>query len=324
LEGAAGPHPDTRRSLVSWPRCPREGMGVLQLVGHAVNLRNLEDIQESDSAGSGFPLGTLFLAAVAGGALVVVVMMGLQRKVEPTTNGSDPLAELVEAAKKNPAPSALQVADKQVTFPHLLSDGNSPTTALAVVKDERGRIRVADDGQDLSEPEAPVAQPIDDRLPNRALPVGDLLSRTTVTEAPKDDLTQIAKQQTASGAGEAGLAPMGYEGGYEIQVASFREQKEADTFVEELRKRGHSAYRQAAHVPERGLWHRVRIGPFKTKFTAQQYQQKLEASERISTFLVDPDKMRRQEEIRDAKEKAREVKAERQRKRAEARLSAQR
>lgn len=292
-------------------------------MGRTVNLRNLEDIQESDTAGTGFPLGTLFLAAVAGGALVVVVMMGLQRKVEPTTSVSDPLAELVEAAKKNPTPSALQVAEKQVTFPQLLSDGNSPTTALAVVKDERGRIRASEDDQDLSEPEALPLQPVDERLPNRALPVGDLLSRTPVTGAPKDDLTQIAKQQTASG-GAGELAPMGFEGGYEIQVASFREQKEADVFVEELRKRGHSAYRQAAHVPERGLWHRVRIGPFKTKFAAAQYQQKLEASERISTFLVDPDKMRRQEEIRDAKEKARAAKAERQRKRAEARLSAQR
>lgn len=291
-------------------------------VGSAVNLRNLEDIQESDSAGSGFPLGTLFLAAIAGGALVVVVMMGLQRKVEPTTSASDPLAELVEAAKKNPSPSTLQVAEKQVTFPQLLSDTNSPTTALAVVKDERGRLRASEDELDLSEPEAPPRQPIDDRLPNRALPVGDLLSRTAVTEAPKDDLTQIAKQQTAGGAAE--LAPMGFEGGYEIQVASFREQKEADAFVEELRKRGHSAYRQAAHVPERGLWHRVRIGPFKTKFGAAQYQQKLEASERISTFLVDPDKVRRQEEIRNAKEKAREAKAERLRKRQESRLSAQR
>jgi DedD protein len=292
-------------------------------VGKTVNLRNLEDIQESDGAGTGFPLGTLFLAAIAGGALVVVVMMGLQRKVEPTTNATDPLAELVEAAKKNPTPSALQVAEKQVTFPQLLSDGNSPTTALAVVKDERGRIRASEDDQDLSEPEAAAMQPMDDRLPNRALPVGDLLSRTAVTGAPKDDLTQIAQRQT-TGSGEGGMAPMGFEGGYEIQVASFREQKEADAFVDELRKRGHTAYRQAAHVPERGLWHRVRIGPFKAKLSAQQYQQKLEASERISTFLVDPEKIRRQVEIRDAKQKARDAKAERQRKRAEVKLSAQR
>lgn len=288
-----------------------------------MNLRNLEDIQENDAHSGGFPLGTLFLAAIAGGALVVVVMMGLERKAEPTQNQGDPLEELVESARKNPGPSAMTVGERQVTFPQLLSDRNAPTTALAVVKDERGRLRESDSAlqQDLSEPEVAPTD-VNEKLPNRVLPAGDLLSRTAVTEAPKDDLTQIAKQQTSSG-DETGMAPMGFEGGYEIQVASFRDSDDADAFVTELRKRGHRAYRQAAYVPERGLWHRVRVGPFKSRYEAQQYQQKLETAERISTFLVDPEKVKRQEEIREAKEKARDDKAERQKKRQEsARLSA--
>lgn len=282
-----------------------------------MNLRNLEDIQENDAPSGGFPLGTLFLAAIAGGALVVVVMMGLERKAPPTQNQGDPLGELVESARKNPAPSAMTVGERQVTFPQILSDRNAPTTALAVVKDERGRLRESESAlqPDLSEPE--VASPdVNDKLPNRVLPAGDLLSRTTVTEAPKDDLTQIAKLQTSATEGTE-MAPMGYEGGYEIQVASFRQSDDADAFVTELRKRGHRAYRQAAYVPERGLWHRVRVGPFKSRYEAQQYQQKLEAAERLSTFLVDPDKVKRQEEIREAKEKARDQKAERQKKRLE-------
>lgn len=282
-----------------------------------MNLRNLEDIQENDARSGGFPLGTLFLAAIAGGALVVVVMMGLERKVAPTQNQGDPLEELVSSARKNPPHSAMTVEERQVTFPQMLSDRNAPTTALAVVKDERGRLRESDNAlaPDLSEPE--VAPPeANDQLPNRVLPAGDLLSRTTVTEAPKDDLTQIAKQQT-SGSDNAQMAPMGFEGGFEIQVASFREAGDADNFVTELRKRGHRAYRQAAYVPERGLWHRVRVGPFKSRYEAQQYQQKLESAERLSTFLVDPDKVKRQEEIREAKEKARDEKAERQKKRLE-------
>jgi cell division septation protein DedD len=287
-----------------------------------VNLRNLEDIQENDARSGGFPLGTLFLAAIAGGALVVVVMMGLERKVAPTQNHGDPLEELVSSARKTPPHSAMTVEERQVTFPQILSDRNAPTTALAVVKDERGRLRESDNAlaPDLSEPE--VAPPeANDKLPNRVLPAGDLLSRTTVTEAPKDDLTQIAKQQT-SGSDSAEMAPMGFEGGFEIQVASFRESGDADNFVTELRKRGHRAYRQAAYVPERGLWHRVRVGPFKSRYEAQNYQQKLESAERLSTFLVDPDKVKRQEEIREAKEKARDEKAERQKKRLEsARLS---
>lgn len=282
-----------------------------------MNLRNLEDIQENDARSGGFPLGTLFLAAIAGGALVVVVMMGLERKAAPTQNPGDPLEQLVQSARKNPPPSAMTVGERQVTFPQILSDRSAPTTALAVVKDERGRLRESDAtlSSDLSEPEVPPPTP-NDKLPTRVLPVGDLLSRTPVTAAPKDDLTQIANQQTAnSDNGE--MAPMGFEGGFEIQVASFRESTDAEAFVTELRKRGHRAYRQAAYVPERGLWHRVRVGPFKSRYEAQRYQQKLEAAERISTFLVDPDKVKRQQEIREAKEKARDAKAQRAKKRLE-------
>lgn len=288
-----------------------------------MNLRNLEDIQENDARSGGFPLGTLFLAAIAGGALVVVVMMGLERKTTPTQSQGDPLEQLVQSARKNPPPSAMTVGERQVTFPQILSDRSAPTTALAVVKDERGRLREseASASSDLSEPEVPPPTP-NDKLPTRVLPVGDLLSRTPVTAAPKDDLTQIAKQQTANAEGGE-MAPMGFEGGFEIQVASFRESADADAFVTELRKRGHRAYRQAAYVPERGLWHRVRVGPFKSRYEAQQYQQKLEAAERISTFLVDPDKVKRQQEIREAKEKARDAKAQRAKKRLEsAQLSA--
>jgi DedD protein len=282
-----------------------------------VNLRNLEDIQENDARSGGFPLGTLFLAAIAGGALVVVVMMGLERKAAPTQSQGDPLEQLVQAARKNPPPSAMTVGERQVTFPQILSDRSAPTTALAVVKDERGRLRESEAtlSSDLSEPEVPPPTP-NDKLPTRVLPVGDLLSRTPVTAAPKDDLTQIAKQQTANSEGGE-MAPMGFEGGFEIQVASFRESADAEAFVTELRKRGHRAYRQAAYVPERGLWHRVRVGPFKSRYEAQQYQQKLEAAERISTFLVDPDKVKRQQEIREAKEKARDAKAQRVKKRLE-------
>jgi cell division septation protein DedD len=104
------------------------------------------------------------------------------------------------------------------------------------------------------------------------------------------------------------MAPLGSEGGYEIQVASFQNPADADAFVEELRRRGHSAYRQAAYVPERGLWHRVRIGPFKHKYLAQNYQKKLDDDQRIQSFLVDPDKVKRQKAIRDDKQKKRDAK----------------
>jgi cell division septation protein DedD len=49
---------------------------------------------------------------------------------------------------------------------------------------------------------------------------------------------------------------------YSIQVASLRDQIEADRLVEIFRRRGYSAYRTGAEVGNTGIWHRVRIGPF--------------------------------------------------------------
>ncbi len=264
-----------------------------------MNFRNIDQIQE-ESDRRGLPLATLFLSALAGGALVVAAMTSFDREAPATESEVDPLAELLERSKQEGQPAA-RVADEHVTFPKILSDDGKPTTALAAVKDERGRMLELSARPELTEP------PPAEGLPSTEQPVGDLLSATRVTTDPNDQLGQLARSRISTGE-EGEMAPPGSEGGYEIQVASFQNPADADAFVEELRRRGHSAYRQAAYVPERGLWHRVRIGPFKHKYLAQNYQKKLDDEQRIQSFLVDPDKVKRQKDIRDAKLKKREAK----------------
>ncbi len=78
--------------------------------------------------------------------------------------------------------------------------------------------------------------------------------------------------------------------------------------MQDLRKRGHRAFRQAAYVPNRGLWHRVRIGPFKTKYQAILYKKKFESSERVTPYVVDPARVELDEKIRAAKLAARKRK----------------
>jgi DedD protein len=283
------------------------GLSAFANVGRPVDLRDLEQIQEEHPRSRPLPFGALLLAAICGGALVVVAMGAFQKEAPPATQPKDPLAELL--AQQNPGAPVGRVDDRDVTFPDILSDGNKPTTALAAVKDERGRlVEAAPSGS------AAGGSPQID-LPSNQQPAGDLLRSTSVTTEPKDDLSQLAASRL-SGAPSA-LAPLGSQGGYEIQVASFPDAPTADAFVEELRKRGHSAYRQAAYVPEKGLWHRVRIGSFKHKHEALAYQKKLEQGERLSTFLVDPEKVKRQESIRAAKQEARDRKLERLRNQAE-------
>jgi cell division septation protein DedD len=244
------------------------------------------------------------LASLGGGALVIAGVMTMKRSEPPAESKVDPLAALVQKAKNTEQTAPEEVDEKDVTFPAVLSDHSEPTTALAAVKDERGRLVDRGDGP-KEEERAPV--PAADRLPVVPLPVGTLLSSTPVTTKPKDGLTALAHDVSRVSASAEETLP-GVDGGFQIQVASFRAQPDADAFVAELRKRGHRAFRQAAYVPDRGLWHRVRIGPFKSKFSAQKYAADFEASEHMNTFVVDPDKVKRQEDIRRAKAAARKEK----------------
>jgi cell division septation protein DedD len=266
----------------------------------SVNVRNLEQIQEQD-AGRPSRIGTLLLVSLAGAAVVSAGVMMSKKSGAPARSTQDPLAALVADAKPKGTP-AEALDGKDVSFPRILSDDTSPTTALAAVKDERGRlVKQGDPSDSAAGPLGFVAPPPPtDRLPVVPLPVGTLLNSSPVVTAPRDALTDLAASAAAAKT-DAELAPEGSEGGFLLQVASFKEQAEADQTVEDLRKRGHRAFRQAAHVPDRGLWHRVRIGPFKTKLEAMKYKERFERTERIAPFLVDPAKVKHAEEVRQAK-----------------------
>jgi DedD protein len=268
----------------------------------SVNVRNLDDIQEEERGSRGTRLLSLLLASLAGAAIVTAGVVVSRKGDARVKDTRDPLADLVAQAK-GAGPSSDKLDTRDVSFPGILSDQDKPTTALAAVKDERGRL--VPQGTTPAEP--PVPPPATDRLPVVPLPVGDLLSATPVTTAPKDGLTAMAADASRIPGGTE-LAPAGMDGGFQLQVASFKDQPDADRLVDDLRRRGHRAYRLAAQVPDKGLWHRVRIGPFKTKFEATKYKGDFERTERVSPFVVDPDKVKQAEDIRAMRLAAREKK----------------
>lgn len=57
---------------------------------------------------------------------------------------------------------------------------------------------------------------------------------------------------------------------YSIQVASLKDPTDANRLVEEFKRRGYPAYRVSAEVRNTGVWHRVRIGPFKSQSEANR------------------------------------------------------
>jgi DedD protein len=249
--------------------------------GRAV--RNLDEIQEADPDTRPSRGGALLVASLGGAALVLAAVLVLSPGGKGDVDGADPLGDLVaKAGSEGSGERTDRVSD--VTFPRLLSDQDRPTTALEVVRDRQIE---EDDPRFALPPGAPtLPPPATDRLPVVPLPAQHVLSATAETQ-PSDMLTSMAQQVSRESGQEV---EAGQPGGFQLQVSSFKKKEDADSFASALRRRGHKAYVEAANVKDRGLWHRVRIGPFKHKRSAVIYRQEFEAKERIVTFIVSPPK----------------------------------
>jgi DedD protein len=264
------------------------------------SVRNLEQIQENDG-GAGTPrFVTILLVAVGAGCIVFAGLALGGRRSTPSAQKSDPLGDLVtQQAKAGQVSSAkpTDLSTRDVTFPGILSDEGTPTTALAAVKGG-GVQRPGAPGPSASvDPKAPLdpgAQgssgppPAGDRLPVVPLPAQSLLEASPVVTRPRDSLTRAANDAAQIGSAAEPAAPAGREGGYQLQVSSFRTREEGDQFAAQLRARGHKAYVVEAHVSGRGTWYRVRIGPFSSQHAAASYRAGFEGREHVVPFIVTP------------------------------------
>ncbi len=256
------------------------------------NIRNLERIEESDDGERRMPRGVTMALVALGGACVVFAGMTLAGRVSrPESKKADPLGDLL-SARAHAAPSGatragapVDLSPKDVTFPQRLSDDDNPPTALAAVRPLTGP----------ASSEAPPTQPPPptDRLPVvpvAPLPAQAVLEATPLVTRPRDAMTKEASDAAQIDSAATGQnAPAGHDGGYQLQVSSFRQEGDAQSFADQLRARGHKAYVAEAHVSGRGTWYRVRVGPFPTQRAAAQYRTSFEAREHVVPFIVPPE-----------------------------------
>jgi DedD protein len=269
------------------------------------SIRNIERIEENDDAPR-IPRAVTVALVVLGGACAVLVALALGGRTSgaPEKKG-DPLGDLLAARSRTaqPGPTAsipgpTELSPREVTFPSMLSDSEHPSTALAAVRSGPApswaptASRVAGD-----QPPPPT-----DRLsvvPIPALSAPAPVEPPAVIPAPAPDplakaASDAIKLDTPSPwasprASSTEAAPAGHEGGYQLQVSSFRTAAEAATLSEQLRARGHKAYVIQANVPGRGTWYRVRIGPFASQRAASEYRTTFEDREHVVPFLVTPE-----------------------------------
>jgi DedD protein len=252
------------------------------------SVRNLEQIQEedADSRGRRAMSGTVI---VLGGACVLFAALALGgRRSAPPAAPPDPLGDLLAQhghAGPSASAKAAELTPSDVTFPGLLSDDKNPTTALAAV---RAMPSAGASQAPALASAAPAPPPPTDRLSVVPLPAQNVLEATPVITRPRDTLTKAASDSAQITSAGAPSAPAGHEGGYQLQVSSFRTQQEANDFADQLRARGHKSYVQEAHVTGRGTWFRVRVGPFATQHAAAAYRSGFETREHVVPFIVPP------------------------------------
>lgn len=276
------------------------------------SVRNLEQIQETD-AEARVPRGVSILLVALGAGCIVFAGLALGgKRSTPAAQKVDPLGELVQSQGKPGAvaqagPKATDLSARDVTFPGILSDEGAPTTALAAVKGntpppkttasapppagDPGTGAIALNVRPTTPPEPVTADappPPTDRLPVVPLPAQNVLQASPVVTRPRDSLTRAASDAAQIDTAAQPAAPPGREGGYQLQVSSFRTQAEADQFAAQLRARGHKSYVVEAHVPGRGTWYRVRIGPFPSQHAAASYRAGFEGREHVVPFIVTP------------------------------------
>jgi septal ring-binding cell division protein DamX len=75
------------------------------------------------------------------------------------------------------------------------------------------------------------------------------------------------------------------EGDYLVQVASFRQAGDASKLAERLALKNYPAYAQEVDLGEKGVWHRVFVGPFPGNEEATRVVQRLQTEDKLTALI---------------------------------------
>jgi DedD protein len=253
-----------------------------------VNVRELDQIEEQDPETPRSRVAALVMASFAGACIVFAALALMRTAPTEKPKPADALGDLVSRTSGQKPKSDI-LDPSEVTFPRVLTDREDPTTAMAAVR-PRGYAPgpVDPESAQILPGQSAGPPPATDRLPVVPLPAQDLLGGAPSDAPVVGDMLRNIASRVAREPESGQLAEAGQPGGYQLQVSSFKTREEADGFANVLRRRGHRSHVEEANVRGRGLWYRVRIGPFKYRRSAEIYRQDFEGKERMVTFIVDP------------------------------------
>lgn len=108
------------------------------------------------------------------------------------------------------------------------------------------------------------------------------ISREDVAAKPRDPgrTTPEAKKAPAS------PAPQDPKSRFTVQVASYPDRELAEDEVRRMKKLGYAAFVVSGEVPERGTWHRVRLGSFQNRSSAERLARELQSKAGVSPIIT--------------------------------------
>lgn len=246
-----------------------------------LQMRNLEQIQEQPAGSDALRRGGVFVLAACC-TLGVVYGIGTLLGSRPDAGEpADPLLALASDERPTPVENIAprEPLDRTTLEFHERIIGNAQADEEASLQEAReeyanlGRVR----GQI-----AQFAPPIPPGLEVAAVATGT--AAQVVAEAPADPLLAAALPSLPATPVERASA--GSDGEFTLQVASFRHESEAEEFQAALQARGHEAFVIEAEIEGRGLFFRVRVGPFENLGAARRYRRSFEREERMGSYVV--------------------------------------
>ncbi len=266
-------------------------------------MRDLEQIRETEpDDGSTRRLGMLAMAALATVMLVFAMGTMLQAGTQEPTEAEDPLAALDRAAVMQLQPQEAPEEDVNVDARALRFHETLSVTPSA--SDDRPEVEaaLAAAAAELNHPD-PLPVQVPAALAQMPASLGVFGTDAVVQALPaavgaspgggeirisveQDPMMAAALPAVANQREPRARASEGEEGRYTLQIISYRTRDEAEVFAEALRGRGHQAFVTEADLGERGVFFRVRIGPFENARSAQRYRDTFEQEEQMNTYVV--------------------------------------
>jgi hypothetical protein len=74
-------------------------------------------------------------------------------------------------------------------------------------------------------------------------------------------------------------------GTYTVNIASFRDKRNADRLMRELEQKGYETFREKANIPQKGVMYRVAVGRFSSRREAQAFARGLKDRDGINSFV---------------------------------------